>query len=436
MFVALLFGQASADGVQFFQPPVGGFLSQGSMVSQAVPFPMVPALSPPLAIQRPLQPGPVMVQDPMHEFARFEAGEPFGPSAVPEAEASFAPASFQEFFVVLATGIEFLVMALANRRKMQKAKVASFAMTPALSEVAKRTRAGGVRMSDSWNADDDEQLRREMDKSLGPQKLIHGPAEQVMQYRIMAYVVVFNRGTANEGVYTLESSVGGSKGQLLTFENTEDAIRFTSLLQGEEFSVVGNDGSVSLEAQPFMWDTQRIEQFCQGGDFEVALVPSGGIITPPEKNMYDPARFGGRPNSPDDRFQNRRSMHNRAPTFGQQMRNNFAARGYDQRRRAHDILRNTQMSNNQRRGGKVWEDAMRNAKAASERREQADFGEEMCGIEECGMDKFLGERYEFERLFGSGPWESEGPGDGPGPWGPGPDGPGPWGPRGPGPWGP
>jgi hypothetical protein len=42
MLAALLFGQASAEGVQFFQPQVGGFLSQGSMVSQAVPVPMVP----------------------------------------------------------------------------------------------------------------------------------------------------------------------------------------------------------------------------------------------------------------------------------------------------------------------------------------------------------------------------------------------------------
>jgi hypothetical protein len=42
MFAALLLGQASANGAQFFQPPVGGFLSQGSMVSQAVPAPMVP----------------------------------------------------------------------------------------------------------------------------------------------------------------------------------------------------------------------------------------------------------------------------------------------------------------------------------------------------------------------------------------------------------
>ena len=41
MIATLLFGQAAAEGVQFFQPQVGGFLSQGSMVSQAVPAPMV-----------------------------------------------------------------------------------------------------------------------------------------------------------------------------------------------------------------------------------------------------------------------------------------------------------------------------------------------------------------------------------------------------------
>jgi hypothetical protein len=47
----LLFGQASADGVKFFQPPVGGFLSQGSMVSQGVPAPMVPLAGNQMALQ-------------------------------------------------------------------------------------------------------------------------------------------------------------------------------------------------------------------------------------------------------------------------------------------------------------------------------------------------------------------------------------------------
>ena len=36
MLAALLFGQASADGAQFFQAPVAGYVSRGSMMSQAV----------------------------------------------------------------------------------------------------------------------------------------------------------------------------------------------------------------------------------------------------------------------------------------------------------------------------------------------------------------------------------------------------------------
>jgi hypothetical protein len=377
----------------------------------------VPALSP-FAVQRTLPPGAVTSQDPMQQLPRFEAGELFGRSA------PMPPASRPEFFVVLATGIAFLVMILAKRSKMHKAEVASYVMTPAFSDVVTRTRAGGPPlMSDSWSADDDEELRREMDRSLGSQQLIRGPAEHVMRYRIMAYVLVFNRGTPNEGIYTLEGSAGGSRGQLLTFENTEDANRFASQLEGTDFTVVGNESRVSLEAQPLLWDSRRIAHFCQGGNFEVALVPSGGMITPPEKNMWDPERFGDGPSSSQERFQNRFSMQNRA--------------AWDQRRRAHDILRNTNMTNGQKRGQEVWEEATRNAMGGSDRRQP--LGEEMCGVEECGLDKYLGERDALERIYGSGPWGTEpyGPGGGPGPWGPGPEGPGPYGrgPYGPGRWG-
>jgi hypothetical protein len=65
MFAALLFGQASADGVQFFQPAVGGFLSQGSMVSRAVPVPMVSLAGNEMV----LQPGPYVVMDTSDEGA-------------------------------------------------------------------------------------------------------------------------------------------------------------------------------------------------------------------------------------------------------------------------------------------------------------------------------------------------------------------------------
>jgi len=49
MFATLLFGQAAAQGAQFFQAPVGGFLSQGSMVSRSAP------MVAPVAANQPMQ---------------------------------------------------------------------------------------------------------------------------------------------------------------------------------------------------------------------------------------------------------------------------------------------------------------------------------------------------------------------------------------------
>jgi hypothetical protein len=62
MLAALLFGQASAEGAHFFQPPVAGFLSQGSMVSQAVPVPMVPLAGNEMSLQF-AEPVPYLVAD-------------------------------------------------------------------------------------------------------------------------------------------------------------------------------------------------------------------------------------------------------------------------------------------------------------------------------------------------------------------------------------
>jgi hypothetical protein len=62
MLAALLFGQASAEGAHFFQPPVAGFLSQGSMVSQAVPVPMVAMGGNEMSLQF-AEPVPYLVSD-------------------------------------------------------------------------------------------------------------------------------------------------------------------------------------------------------------------------------------------------------------------------------------------------------------------------------------------------------------------------------------
>jgi len=62
MLAALLYGHASAEGAQFFQPQVAGFLPRGSMVSQAVPVPMVPLAGNELSLQY-AQPVPYLLTD-------------------------------------------------------------------------------------------------------------------------------------------------------------------------------------------------------------------------------------------------------------------------------------------------------------------------------------------------------------------------------------
>ena len=76
----------------------------------------------------------------------------------------------------------------------------------------------------------------------------------------------------------------------------------------------------------------------------MTLVPSGGMLTPPENNSYDPQRFGERLPSPEEKFERRTTMR------GSMWDN--APRGYNQRHRAQNILRKTNKSN-QRRGQEV-----------------------------------------------------------------------------------
>jgi hypothetical protein len=391
MLAALLFYHASAEGAQFFQPSAVGFRSQRSSVSQAVPVPTAPLAGNWMPLQFAEQ-HPYLITDTSEDGA-----------------ADHIPVSF---------ALCVLYFAVA---------VAGAAMRKSIFPTSKRPARtnGPPRMSASWDED---------------HELVRGPVDQVLRNRTAAYVVIFNQGTPSEGVYTLEQKDhrGASVTHILTFEGAQDAGRFAQHLQGEDFNVVGRGSSVSLDARPLMWDTRSIAKLCNRGAFEVALVPEGRVITPPQNNTYDPTRFANAPPSHEQRFQPPTTP---TPPSWQTPEWNQYVSGVEQRRRARDILANTKRKSPRQQGvwdarRGVWDAAMRNAGAYG----QANGEEEMCGIEECGMDKYLGERSELERLFGPGPWGPSGPGpSGPGPRGPsgpGPYGPGPWGPSGPGPWGP
>lgn len=358
MLAALLFGRlAFADGAQFFQPQVAGYLSRGSMVSQAVPVPMVPSAG----------------NVPSLEFA-----EP-APYLDPDAR-DVNPGEDRPNRSAPAYALPLAVCALALAGSAMRKPIA-------------RARAGvSPRMSDYWDEDDEERLFREMRRG---QEVVRGTPDQVFRNKAMAYVVVFNPGTASEGVYTLETEVGGTRAYLLTFENTEDADRYCRLLTAEDFNMVGSHRSVSLAAQPLRWDTRRIAEFCYSSDFEVALVPAGGMITPPENNEYDPARFG-RPGPPDQSFgQSLRAPQRgfqQPPGWPQPWQNGWPqSGGYDQRR-------NERTTENQRRGQSVWEAAMR---SRFEPRRQPDADDELCGVEECGWEKYMEERHHLEGLYRS-----------------------------------
>jgi hypothetical protein len=95
--------------------------------------------------------------------------------------------------------------------------------------------------------------------------------------RDSAWVLIFNPGRHDEGVYTLQ----GRRAYILAFERTDDAGRFAELLQAEGFD----------QPTPLCWGVHQLSSFCEMGEFEMSLVPQGSLITPPKKNEYDRDAF-------------------------------------------------------------------------------------------------------------------------------------------------
>jgi hypothetical protein len=137
---------------------------------------------------------------------------------------------------------------------------------------------------DMWSA-----MRNETENAI--QRVQSGPAEEVLPASAQAvYVVIFNEGTENEGVYTLQSKAEPGKNYLLTFDDKDDADRFAGFLEGE--GMEGMDGSESSACgKPLMWDTQMIKEYCNSCAYAVTHVPVGVMFTPPRSNGYDEDAF-------------------------------------------------------------------------------------------------------------------------------------------------
>jgi hypothetical protein len=89
------------------------------------------------------------------------------------------------------------------------------------------------------------------------------------------FVLLFNAGTENEGIHTLKL---GDRNIVLMFESEEDAERYGVMLEAQDFSVP------TIEE----FESEEIEDFCQGAQYEWKLIEEGALELPPETNVEQP----------------------------------------------------------------------------------------------------------------------------------------------------
>lgn len=133
---------------------------------------------------------------------------------------------------------------------------------------------------DLWDGIYKAELRNRM-TSFGGSETLLGPAEKVLSGRQNVWVLIFNQGQMDEGVYTLQGRHTPASSYVLAFDQTDEACRFAQLLQAEGFDMPA----------PIQWRAEQIRQFCESGCFELGIVPTGALLTPPAHNEYDADAF-------------------------------------------------------------------------------------------------------------------------------------------------
>merc|ERR550537_1674110 len=127
---------------------------------------------------------------------------------------------------------------------------------------------------EKWNDSEEKHLRFRMASSQTGARL--GTYKELLRGVERAFVLIFNHGQPEEGVYTLQGRQTPTS-YVLTFEHADEAARFAELLQAEGFDL----------AKPVPWYRERVSEFCESTGFELGFVPVGTLITPPENNSYD-----------------------------------------------------------------------------------------------------------------------------------------------------
>merc|ERR1712110_583064 len=104
-----------------------------------------------------------------------------------------------------------------------------------------------------------------------------------MAYKLeAAWVLIFNVGQRDEGVYTQTQHNQGTS--VLAFECTDDAHRFAQFLLSKDYYL----------ATPIYWSAGRLTTFCRTAGFDVSMLTRGTVPMPPSKRHHDTSdQLGG-----------------------------------------------------------------------------------------------------------------------------------------------
>ena len=116
---------------------------------------------------------------------------------------------------------------------------------------------------EQWSPFDEEMLKEAIANNHMRNPAMCGPAERVFAGIEAAWVLIFNQGRKDEGVYTLQGRPGTNTAYVLGFQDRGDADRFAEQLTADGFD----------QATPLLWEAGRVVEFCNHGRFEVSLVP-------------------------------------------------------------------------------------------------------------------------------------------------------------------
>ena len=118
---------------------------------------------------------------------------------------------------------------------------------------------------------------------------VFGSAPDLLRERKLehSWVLIFNAGQDDEGLYTLQGSEasvqqhGNDGTYVLAFEQHEEASRFAMLLQAQGF-----DMPTATE-----WPAEQLSEFCSSTEFGLGFVPHEALLVPPQLNYFDETAF-------------------------------------------------------------------------------------------------------------------------------------------------